>query len=196
MIKDPCLINIPTPIITPRLILRPPQIGDAAALHAAILESFDLLTQWMPWAKEKPTPEESEIFIRQAAANWILKKNEEPYLPLFMFDKTTHDFVGATGFHHFDWDIPSIETGYWIRTSYMGQGLMTEAVRALTQFAFLQLHVKRMTITCDPDNIRSRKIPERLGYTLESVIKSNRVNARGEVSDTLVFTRLDLEGLN
>ena len=188
---DPILINIPVPIITPRLILRPPQIGDGKILHAAVLESFELLSQWMPWAKERPTPEQSEIFVRQAAANWILKKDEEPYLPLFMFDKITNDFVGATGYHHYDWDIPSIETGYWIRTSCMGQGFMTEAVHALTQFAFLQLKVKRIVITCDPDNIRSRKIPERLGYKLESVIKSNRVNAQGEVSDTLVFTRFE-----
>lgn len=189
MTKDPILIDIPVPIITPRLILRPPQIGDGEILHAAIKESFDVLTQWMPWAKEMPTLKESEVVVRQSAANWILRKNEEPYLPLFMFDKTTHDFVGATGYHHYDWDVPCIEIGYWIRTSYMGQGLMTEAVQALTQFAFLQLKVKRITITCDPDNIRSRKIPERLGYGLESVIKSNRVNVQGEVSDTLVFTR-------
>lgn len=187
--SDPILINIPVPIITPRLILRPPQIGEGDILHTAIKESFEQLTQWMEWAKEMPTLKECEVVVRQSAANWILKKNEEPYLPLFMFDKTTNDFIGATGYHHYDWDVPSIETGYWLRTSYMGQGFMTEAVRALTQFAFLQLKVKRMVITCDPDNVQSRKIPERLGYALESVIKSNRVNVRGEVSDTLVFTR-------
>jgi ribosomal-protein-serine acetyltransferase len=188
---NPILIDLPVPITTERLILRPPQIGDGIIVNNAVLESFEELNQFMPWAKEKPSIEETEIFVRQAAANWILKKNEEPYLPLFIFDKTTNQFIGGTGYHHFDWSIPSIETGYWIRKSCSGLGLMTEAVNALTQYAFKQLHVKRIAITCDVNNHRSKKIPERLNYTLESVIKANRRDSNGEISDSLVFAKYD-----
>ncbi len=55
--------------------------------------------------------------------------------------------------------------------------------------------MKRIAITCDIANLRSKKIPERLNYTLESIIKSNRVNANGEVSDTFVFAKYDLVNL-
>ena len=123
---NPILLDLPMPIETPRLILRPPQVGDGAILNAAVLESFDALNQFMPWAHTKPTLEESEMYVREGAANWILKKNEEPYLPLLMFEKSTHQFIGATGYHHYDWKVSSIETGYWIRTSFSGRGLMTD----------------------------------------------------------------------
>jgi ribosomal-protein-serine acetyltransferase len=192
----PILLNFPVPIITPRLILRPPQIGDGRMLNEAVLESFDVLNKFMPWAKEKPSVNDSEEYVRQAAANWILKKNDEPYLPLFIIDKKTNAFIGATGFHHYDWEVPSVEIGYWIRSSCSGQGFMTEAVNAQTQFAFKELKMKRLTITCEIDNIQSKKIPERLGYQLESTIKSNRVNSEGKISDTLVFTRFGLDGLS
>lgn len=191
----PILLDLPTPIITPRLILRPPQVGDGVAINEAILESFKVLNQFMPWAKERPSVKESEEFVRQAAANWILKNNNEPYLPLFMFDKKTNHFIGSTGYHHYDWDIPSIETGYWIRSSRAGNGLMTEAVNAITQYAFKQLGVKRIAITCDIGNTRSKKIPERLGYQLEAVIKANRIKMTGELSDTAVFARHNLDNL-
>ncbi len=183
------------PITTPHLILRPPQIGDGSAVNEAVSESFNELYQFMPWAQHKPSIEETEIFIRQAVANWILKKNEDPYLPLFIFDKNTYQFIGATGYHNYDWEIPMIETGYWIRSSCAKQGLMTEAVNAITQYAFKQLGIKRISITCDVNNIRSKLIPERLNYTLESFVKSNRLNVNGEISDTLVYAKYDLFNL-
>jgi ribosomal-protein-serine acetyltransferase len=192
----PILLDLPVPIITSRLILRPPQIGDGVVVNEAVLESFDLLNEFMVWARKKPSVEESEELAREGAANWILKKNDEPYLPLFMFDKKTNHFIGATGYHHYDWDVPSIETGYWIRSSCAGKGFMTEAINALTRYAFKQLGMKRITITCDIDNVRSKKIPESLGYYLEGILKSNRRKSHtNEITDTLVYSRYDLDGL-
>jgi ribosomal-protein-serine acetyltransferase len=70
------LIDFPMPITTPRIFLRPPQLGDGVTLNEAVLESFDNIRHTMPWAKEKPSLDESEEFVRQSAANWILKKDE------------------------------------------------------------------------------------------------------------------------
>jgi ribosomal-protein-serine acetyltransferase len=72
---------------------------------------------------------------------------------------------------------------------------MTEAVNSITQYAFKQLGMKRLSITCDVFNERSKKIAERLGFKLEATLKANRIQVNGEVSDTLVFARYDLKGL-
>jgi ribosomal-protein-serine acetyltransferase len=98
----PILINCPMPITTPRLLIRPPLPGDGKMLNEAVLESFETLQRTLAWATNKPTVDESEEVARQAAANWILKKDEEPYLPLFIFDRESNHFIGATGFHHID----------------------------------------------------------------------------------------------
>lgn len=195
MISKPILLDLPVPITAPRLILRPPQVGDGIVVNKVVLESHDTLKQFMPWAKEKPSLDDSEEFVRQAAANWILKNNDEPYLPLFIFEKSTDHFIGTTGYHNYDWTIPCVETGYWIRSSYANQGFMTEAINAITQYAFKQLGMKRIAVACDVDNERSRKIPERLGFTLEATLKANRIKVTGEISDTLIFARYNLDGL-
>lgn len=96
---NPILLDLPMPITTPRLLLRPPRAGDGAMLNAAILESFDLLSQFMLWAKEKPSLEDSETVVRREAANWIFKKREDPELMLLIFDKNTNELIGASGFH-------------------------------------------------------------------------------------------------
>ena len=193
---NPILLDLPMPIQTERLLIRPPQLGDGSIINTAIVESYDVLKVMMPWAQTVPSVDESEEYVRQAAANWILKKEEEPYLPLWIFRRDTMAFIGGTGFHHINWDIPSLETGYWLHAHQLNQGFMTEAIHAITRYAFLELNVKRLEIRCDITNTSSKKIPERLGFHLEATLKNNRINPQTKaVSDTLVYALYDLNSL-
>lgn len=115
--------DFPMPITTDRLIIRPIQKNDEAILNQAILESFDELHHYLEWASKIPSRIETSKYVKQAADNWITKKNNEPYLQLIILDKDTYEFIGDTSFHHYNWKIPSIETGYWICTSKLGYTL-------------------------------------------------------------------------
>ena len=126
--------NFPMPILTQRLLIRPPQLGDEIALNAAIVESYETLKASMAWAKTCPSLEDSAEQVRLSVENWIHQKEQEPWLPLYIFDRESGEFIGATGFHHQNWEIPSVETGYWIRNSKSGLGLMSEAINALTRY--------------------------------------------------------------
>lgn len=188
--------NFPMPIITPRLFIRPPQLKDTPTVGNAIVDSISILSPFMPWARYTPTMDDTAEFITQACANWILKRNEEPYLPLLIFDKKTNEFVGAVGMHKWDWSVPRIEIGYWLNKPYLNKGLMSEAVNALTRYAFLALGVVRCSIYCGVDNERSKKIPQRLNYTLEGVLKNNvRKVQTNELTDTAIYAIYDLNNL-
>jgi len=161
-----------------------------------IVESYDVLKLMMPWAQTIPSVDESEEFVRQATANWILKKNEEPYLNLWIFRRDTMQFIGGTGLHHMNWDIPTFESGYWLHAKHHNQGFATEAINALTQYVFQALQAMRLEIRCDINNIRSKKIPERLGFELEATLKKNRLNPQTKIpSDTLVYARFNADNL-
>jgi RimJ/RimL family protein N-acetyltransferase len=174
------------PITTARLLMRPPQADSGKACNEAIQESFDELHQWMPWAKTRPTIDETEEFARQASADWILRKE----LVLWIYDKQTGEFLGGTGFHHIDWNIPRFEIGYWLRSGKTGQGIMTEAIHALTQYAFETLKAKRVEIRCDEDNLKSRKVAKRCGYELEALLKMSELKADGSVRNTCIYSVL------
>ena|SRR3990167_10623079 len=194
MLKTP---DFPMPIKTDRLFIRPTQATDAKMINEAILESFDELHFWVEWCDHKPDLNETEKYAREAAENWIAKKSDEPYLQLIILDKHTNEFIGATSFHHYNWKIPYVETGYWIRTSKSGNGYVTEATNAITQYAFKQLKVKRIALTCDPDNVKSKNIAERLGYTLEGRLKNHRIKPEnGMTGDTLVYAKYDCGNLS
>lgn len=189
-------LDFPMPIITQRLYIRPPQIGDGAIINPAVVRSFDVLKLYMPWAQTLPSLEDSEEFVRLAAANWILKKNDEPYLPLLIFEKSTMTFIGTTGWHHYNWDIPAFETGYWLQSDYHNQGFMTETMNAIVHFTFQVLQANRLEIRCGIANIRSKKLAERLGFQLEGTLTNHRLDPHTKVlSDTLIYARTNLDNL-
>ncbi|MBI5877801.1 MAG: GNAT family N-acetyltransferase [Chloroflexi bacterium] len=185
-IVKPILRDFPDTIETERLIIRPPQVGDGAALYDAVMESLDNLRPWMPWAMATPTIEIEEEVVRRARANWITRED----LLLFVWRRDSGAFVGGTGLHRIDWSVPCFETGYWVRQSLEGQGYVTEAVRGVTRFAFEVLAAERMEIRCSTANVRSAAVARRAGYTLEATLRHNGRETNGQLRDTFVFGML------
>jgi ribosomal-protein-serine acetyltransferase len=79
--------------------------------------------------------------------------------------------VGGIGFHSLNWSAQKVEIGYWLAASMQGKGLMTKATVALITYAFQELMLNKVEIHCATGNMRSRAIPERLGFTQEGVIR-------------------------
>ena len=97
--------------------------------------------------------------------------------------------------HRIDWTVPRFEIGYWCRTSRVGHGYVSEAVAAITRFAFETLHAARVEIRTDVANSRSFRIAERLGFTLEGILRRDSRTPDGELRDTRVYAMTDIAQL-
>ncbi|HEX8343069.1 MAG TPA: GNAT family protein [Tepidisphaeraceae bacterium] len=182
----PILLDIPMPIVTDHLLIRESRAGEGRAINEAVAESFTELHRWMPWAKSMPSVEESESFSRETAAKFLTRKD----FGLRVWSPDGQRLWGAAGLHPQNWDARSFEIGYWIRTSEAGKGLMTEAVVALTAYAFKHLDAGRIQIRCDSGNTASRRVAEKSGYVLEGTHRRDCVNNEGTLRDTCVYARL------
>jgi RimJ/RimL family protein N-acetyltransferase len=174
----------PTPILTERLILRAPKPTDALELNAAVLETFEQLQRWMPWAQTPPSLADSVEVCTRMADRW----QEMTDFPLFGFHSETGHFVLGSGCHRFNREVPSMEIGYWCRRSEQGKGFVQEAVHAITSAGF-EWGMRRIEIRCDSDNDKSRAVAERCGFALEAELKNARRNMRGELGNTLIFVK-------
>jgi RimJ/RimL family protein N-acetyltransferase len=186
---DPVLLDFPDQIETERLIIRAPRPGDGPAINEAVCASLEHLRPWMPWAQHVPTLEESEATVRQGAARWITRED----LWMMIIRKADGLWLGGSGLHRIRWDVPRFEIGYWIRPEAEGQGYVSEAVRAITSFAFGTLHAERVEIHCEAANTRSAAVAQRCGYTLEGRLRSHSRNNQGELVDDLIFSMLPPE---
>lgn len=184
---DPLLLDLPSSIQTPRLLMRTPREGDGAALHEAVLESLDDLRRFpgaVPWAHEEQTPSSAELHCRSAHADFIARRQ----LAFLLFDRLDGTLVGSAGLFRPDWSVPRMEIGYWVRSSRVGEGLITEAAGALTTYAFNRLEAARIEMTIDERNVASRRVAERCGYVLEGVLRHNRRD-QGSLRSTCMYAR-------
>lgn len=183
---DPLLLNFPESFESERLLIRAPLWGDGKAVNEAVAESFEQLRQWMPWAQHIPTLEESELHIRQSRISFLGRKD----LGLLLIHKETGQLAGMSGLHRINWDSRSFEIGYWVRASFAGQGYITEAVHAITDFAVREFQANRVEIRCDSRNERSAEVARRAGFVLEGILRKDSCAVDGSPRDTMVFSKV------
>ena len=181
----PILIDFPESIDSERLIIRAPRIGDGPAVNAAIVESVNELRPWMPWAKETQSVDQTEENIRGAVSRFIARED----LRLQIFLKSDGSFVGGSGLHRIDWDVPRFEIGYWVRTSQTRKGYASEAVRAIAEFAFNTLSARRVEIRMDEKNLASQRVAERAGFPVEAILRAFERDHHGVLRDTRIYAR-------
>jgi ribosomal-protein-serine acetyltransferase len=137
--------------------------SDADELFALTDRNREHLEPWMPWIALTRAPDDTLQFIR--ATRRQLADDDGMQLAIVGADGA---IAGVVGFHRIDWANRATSIGYWLAADRQGRGLMTEAVRALVEYAFGRgLH--RIEIAAAVDNTRSRAVPERLGFRAEGV---------------------------
>jgi ribosomal-protein-serine acetyltransferase len=186
MTIDPIMISCPESFETERLLIRAPEYGDGIIMNEAIRESQNELKPWLPFAREMPTVEQSELVSRKARVDFLSRTD----MQLRIFDKNTGAFIGCSGLHRIDWDIRKFEIGYWIRSSCAGYGYMTEAVNGITDFAIHTLDANRIEIRCSSRNAKSAAVAERAGYLLEGILRSTSRGENGELDHTKVYAKV------
>jgi RimJ/RimL family protein N-acetyltransferase len=190
---NPVLIDVPMPIRTPRLLIRPKQVGDGAIVSAAVAETWDDLHRWMRWAEDRDafTVELMEIRNRRVMAGFLLREGIE----LMGIETATGTAVVWCGLHDIDWEGRQCDTGFWVRKSAQGRGIATEAANAMVRYAFGALGMRRVGLTHSAGNEASRRIAEKLGFAFEGIQRGANVLAGGRCADRYCYGRLDIAGL-
>ncbi len=164
------MVNKQTPIFTTeRLILRAVTLEDAEAYEKYFVdyEVIRQLTAVVPW----PYPTggvldyiQTQILPKQGIDNWtwgiFLKSDPE-------------ELIGAIGL----WREATPENrGFWLGKKFWGQGIMTEAVVPVMDYAFDNLGFKKLIFANAAGNYKSRRIKEKTGARLIAVTPAKYVN--------------------
>lgn len=178
-------MSVPGPayrVHTPRLVIRCWEPRDATLLSAAVEASLDHLREWMPWAAAEPKELDARIEdLRRFRGNFDLGMD----FMYGIFDGPEARVLGGTGLHTRAGE--RREVGYWIHAEHVGRGLATEAAGALTRVAFEVDRVRRLEIRCDPLNVGSSRIPEKLGFRHEATLRGDAMAPDGSPRDTMVW---------
>jgi RimJ/RimL family protein N-acetyltransferase len=154
------MVLLPDRVQTERLVLRHWTAADAPALSAAVEASLDHLRPWMWWAALEPVTPEVRIETIESFERDYLAGGDAVY-GVFLDGVA----IGGSGLHRRRG--PGVlEIGYWIHVGHLCRGYATELAAALTSASFEVPGIGRVEIHHDRANRASRRIPERLGFTL------------------------------
>ncbi|MDE2048731.1 MAG: GNAT family N-acetyltransferase [Betaproteobacteria bacterium] len=181
-ILKPVLLDLPDSLLGSDVILRPYRAGDGAEFFRTLDRDRADILQWVPWGGRYNTADEAEDYVRRMHAKWVTR--EALILGIWHRDGT---YLGGTGFHGFDWAVPSLEFGYWAGTHARGRGWMTQAIRLLLQFGADVLGAERQWATVDTRNTASIALLERCGCVREAHLRHDCRDPQGQLRDTYLY---------
>lgn len=103
--------------------------------------------------------------------------------------------AGSIGYLYLDWSNYKTEIGYWLGKDFEGLGLATKACNLLIEHAFTSLKLNKVEINVATRNIRSKVIPEHLGFTKEGTVRNYEL-INGEYLDRNIYGLLKDEWQN
>ncbi len=147
--------------------------------------NIEHLLPWMPWAAHEPEPlAEKALRLRELQGHVRAGDEDNIY---GIFDAADREVLGGTGLHPRS-GAEAREIGYWISAEHEGKGLISESSAALTRVGFELLGLDRIEIHCDPRNVRSAAVPERLGFEHEATLRRRLAEADGTLRDVMIWT--------
>ncbi|UTH74793.1 GNAT family N-acetyltransferase [Chromobacterium sp. IIBBL 290-4] len=154
--------------------LRPPEPErDAEAVHALIERYRATLAQWMSQVVKPRSAAEAEAFLRQQA------KSNADGGSAHRIIEVDGEIAGICSLHGISQTHMSARVGYWLADHHVGKGAMRQALAQLLDHAFDDLGLHRVELGCAPENIRSCRVAERLGFRLEGELRdAQRLNGR------------------
>lgn len=147
---------------TKRLLLRPPQRKDAEAIFSAYAQDHEVVRYlpWLPHASVENTRSfvqwSMEAWSGEHRFPWVITCKESKTL-LGMIELRPHDFHASLG--------------YVLARAYWNQGIMSEAVQVLVDWALAQPPIYRVWAICDQENIGSARVMEKVGMQQEGLMR-------------------------
>ena len=163
------------------VLLRRLRPDEAPTIFAAVEANRDRLNPWMPWAGHTRSVQDQQAWLDKVLSA------EDNYDGTGLF--VDGRYGGGIGLTVGPFGVGG-EIGYWVTREFEGRGYVTRGVEAFIAMGFEELGLHRIVIRAGVDNVRSRAIPERLGFTQEGVMRGE-----GKGSDEYGFHDLVVYGL-
>lgn len=174
--------------ISETIVLKRISLDDVQAIFNTINMERAYLRKWLPFVDN--TLQESDTFeyVQQ-----VIEENQIVYTIW-----VHNNFTGLIGFKNVDETNKKAEIAYWLSQSAQGKGIITLSVKEMLLYAFDELDINKIQIRVAVDNERSRKVPERLGFSLEGIERDGELLIDEKFTDLAVYglTKKDFKRTN
>jgi ribosomal-protein-serine acetyltransferase len=165
------------------IILRPLEVDDAPAMVEAVQESIAEIMPWMGWCTPDYNLDFAQAWLETLPDNW---ENETQY-GFAITNAEDSNILGCKGLNHINQVQRLANLGYWVRTSAIGCGVASRAVRLVAQFGIKKIGLLRAEIVVAGGNAASLRVAEKAGAQREGILR-NRLVVREKVLDAVMHS--------
>ena len=173
-------------VIDNDLQLRLLEMEDASRLYQLVDSSRSRLRKWLPFVDEYRSVDNATQFISKCRQ----QLDDRSGLGLGIWSMSV--LAGVVTYDYIDWKNGATRIGYWLGNTFESRGLMTRTCQALVEFAFHKLRLNRVEIWCASANERCRRIPEKLSFKLEGILRE-RERISDQAMDIVSYAMLARE---
>lgn len=149
------------------IVIEQLKLDHAQELYNLTELNREYLREWLPWLDHIKSVHDTEKFIESK-----IKESDSGGAPNFAILYDT-SICGVAGFHEINKQHRIGSIGYWLSQNHIGKGIITEVTKELLNIGFGELNLNKIEIRCAEGNIKSRAIPERLGFTYEATLRQS-----------------------
>ena len=139
-----------------------------------------------------PGPKSLEAAEEELEAYCIKPFEENRGIRWGIIRKGSNQLIGTCGYYDWNKNARRAEVGYDLNPKYWGQGIMTEALRAILKYSFEKMALNRVQAIIDSKNARSIGLVLGLGFKEEGVLRE-RSYFNGQFRDDVCFSLLKRE---
>jgi RimJ/RimL family protein N-acetyltransferase len=170
-----------------RVLLRPLSLTDGSLLAHYVNEEPEL---WKYSLVAINNVSDLANYI-QTAIEARLNKTAYAFI---VFDKLLNEYVGCTRFYDIQLNFQTTQLGYtWYSKKCWGTKLNANCKYLLLQFAFDQMAFERVEFRADNNNKRSIAAMQKMGCTIEGVLRNHLPKPNGSRRDSIVLSILKQE---
>ena len=149
--------------------------SDAKEFQAAVLESVEHLSKWLPWCTPDYSIQDATDWANSASQSWTAGTDYR----FLVEDAKTGRILGSVGINQVVAQHKRGNLGYWVRKSAINQGICTRAARLVVLYAFETLGFQRLEIHVHTNNDASNAVAAKLGGVYEGTFR-NKLVYRGQ----------------
>ncbi|HJV76831.1 MAG TPA: GNAT family protein [Paludibacter sp.] len=168
-------------VVDANIRLKEIELEDTEVIFNTIINERDYLGEWLPFVELT-----RDISFTRCFVEGYLNSDKKNLTCAIFYQ---NQFVGIIGLKDTDFNNKKTEIGYWLSEPYQHKGIITNSCKSLINFIFDKMNINRVQIKVAEGNMKSQRIPKRLGFKREGIERDGELHSWGFV-DLVIFSLL------
>jgi RimJ/RimL family protein N-acetyltransferase len=168
------------------ILLREFKFDDWKDVHEYL--SQDIVCVYQPW---EPINEDKTKAYVNSIVKWVKEEPRTRFVFAVVIQES-NKVIGQGEINVRDIENRNGEISYIINPQYWGKGYATEVASGLVNYAFTELNLHRIYATCDPRNVASSRVLEKVGMKCEGRMR-DVLQIRDGWRDSMLYSILENE---